>query len=347
MDYLYDREAGLPMLVDDETNTYLHDGGVLATIDGSDDPLYLLNDALGSVRGVTDEAGDLDGTADYAVYGEVRASSGVSTLFRFTGEQHDTETGFTYLRARYANAALGRFTSADTVQPNAPGTQGYNLYAYVANNPTTWVDPSGHEVSPTAQQLTAQVIASNGQLMRDLVYMCAAAAGAGAVLAGAAMATVPPSGGLASAGVGLAFGVCASALFVGVTVPVLVCALTPGCIEGAVAQARSIAAYGSDTFDGVTEWTWERLRDIAKRFPAEKCIRYFLDCLDEEWDTTDHTGQKRTCVDCLIFCTGGNGYWPDGWCKPGSRSKTVSLSTFLKVPQAIDPYLTVKECFNG
>jgi hypothetical protein len=30
------------------------------------------------------------------------------------------------------------------VQPNAPGTQGYNAYAYVANNPSTSVDPSGH-----------------------------------------------------------------------------------------------------------------------------------------------------------------------------------------------------------
>ncbi len=39
---------------------------------------------------------------------------------------------------------LGRFLSVDTVQPNAPGTMGYNLYAYVANNPTTWIDPSGH-----------------------------------------------------------------------------------------------------------------------------------------------------------------------------------------------------------
>jgi hypothetical protein len=38
---------------------------------------------------------------------------------------------------------VGRFLSADSVQPNAPGTQGYNLYACVQNNPTTWVDPHG------------------------------------------------------------------------------------------------------------------------------------------------------------------------------------------------------------
>ncbi|OGO07749.1 MAG: hypothetical protein A2Y61_02230 [Chloroflexi bacterium RBG_13_60_13] len=58
--------------------------------------------------------------------------------------RNDAETGFTYLRARHLSPGLGRFLSADSVSPNAPGSQGYNPYAYVANNPTTWVDPSGH-----------------------------------------------------------------------------------------------------------------------------------------------------------------------------------------------------------
>jgi RHS repeat-associated protein len=148
--YVWDREGGLPLLVDDGTNAYLHEDGSLAQINGAGTPEYLLGDALGSRRGVTNLAGTLTGTADYDTFGAVRGSTGTGSLFGYTGEQFDAETGYTYLRARYLNPALCRFTSADTVQPNAPGTQGYNLYAYVANNPTTWVDPSGHNVSTAA-----------------------------------------------------------------------------------------------------------------------------------------------------------------------------------------------------
>lgn len=72
----------------------------------------------------------------------MRSQSGTSLGFGFTGQQTDA-TGLVYLRARELDPKLGRFLSPDTVQPNAPGSQGYNLYAYVANNPTTWVDPTG------------------------------------------------------------------------------------------------------------------------------------------------------------------------------------------------------------
>jgi RHS repeat-associated protein len=74
----------------------------------------------------------------------------VTSRFGFTGEYYAQETGMWHLRARDLHPSLGRFLSADPVQPNAPGTQGYNRYAYVANNPTTWVDPSGYSVEPLA-----------------------------------------------------------------------------------------------------------------------------------------------------------------------------------------------------
>jgi hypothetical protein len=81
------------------------------------------------VRGLTDLGGSLTGTADYDVFGEVRANSGASSLFGFSGEQLDTETGFTFLRARYlgpsGHQALGN-----------PWTAGMaTLMAYVIANP--------------------------------------------------------------------------------------------------------------------------------------------------------------------------------------------------------------------
>jgi RHS repeat-associated protein len=113
------------------------------TVTGST-PRYLLGDALGSVRGSSDGDGALIGSPDYEVFGGVRGTSTTGSIFGFTGEQMDAETGFVYLRARYFDPRTGRFVSRDTVQPNAPGTQGYHVYAYAANNPTTWTDPSGH-----------------------------------------------------------------------------------------------------------------------------------------------------------------------------------------------------------
>ncbi|MCB0104900.1 MAG: hypothetical protein KDE53_03310, partial [Caldilineaceae bacterium] len=49
----------------------------------------------------------------------------------FTGEYFAPETGLWHLRARDLNPNLGRFLSADPVQPNAPGSQGFNVYSYV------------------------------------------------------------------------------------------------------------------------------------------------------------------------------------------------------------------------
>ena len=120
--------------------------GVLEQLDagGTSTATYPLADALGSVRGLANASGAQAGATDYDVFGSVRARSGSSSVFGYTGQQTDP-TGLVYLRARYLNPRLGRFLEPDTVQPNRFGTQGYNLYTYVANNPTSSVDPSGHQ----------------------------------------------------------------------------------------------------------------------------------------------------------------------------------------------------------
>lgn len=50
-----------------------------------------------------------------------------------------------YYSARYYDAVLGRFISADTIVPNAGNSQNLNRYSYVENNPVKYVDPSGHD----------------------------------------------------------------------------------------------------------------------------------------------------------------------------------------------------------
>lgn len=61
----------------------------------------------------------------------------------------------------------GRFVSADTVSPNAPGTQGYNPYAYAANSPTVWTDRNGHAIGtaalPTVEELIQIVFGARGR----------------------------------------------------------------------------------------------------------------------------------------------------------------------------------------
>lgn len=64
--------------------------------------------------------------------------------FGFTGQQSDP-TGLLYLRARYYDAAFGRFLSPDSVDSSGPGAAGFNRYGYAVDDPTTFTDPSGHQ----------------------------------------------------------------------------------------------------------------------------------------------------------------------------------------------------------
>ena len=51
--------------------------------------------------------------------------------------------------ARWFNPSLGRFLSPDTIVPTSTqGTQAWDRYAFVNNNPVRYNDPTGHEILP-------------------------------------------------------------------------------------------------------------------------------------------------------------------------------------------------------
>lgn len=71
--------------------------------------------------------------------------------YKFTGKEHDSESGLDNFGARYEASSMGRFMSPDwsSAPMGVPfagldDPQTLNLYAYVGNNPVTSVDPDGH-----------------------------------------------------------------------------------------------------------------------------------------------------------------------------------------------------------
>ncbi len=108
---------------------------------------YPLVDGLGSVRHLTDGAGNVMLSRSYDAFGNLRHSTGTGvTRLGFTGELQDQMTGLVYLRARHYHPVLGRFLQRDSFAGFQQRPQSLNRYAYTENNPVNHRDPSGHYI---------------------------------------------------------------------------------------------------------------------------------------------------------------------------------------------------------
>ena len=135
VDYVWDLNAALPVVLEDSDGSrYVYGLDLLTRINSTDEEWYL-TDGLGSTTVLSDAAGDVTGTYAYDAFGAVRSQSGDATEWSYTGEQNDP-SGLEYLRARYYDAVAGRFLNRDPVG-------GSNDYAYGANNPCRFTDSSG------------------------------------------------------------------------------------------------------------------------------------------------------------------------------------------------------------
>jgi RHS repeat-associated protein len=158
------------------TNQYLYgaDGQAVAEMDGSGNWLrtnvrvggqflaelqgtktyYRLNDHLGTVRAEFGSDGCLSTYTSLPFGdGQTTVANGCAdiTLHHFTGKERDTESGNDYFGARYYASSMARWISPDEVNMteermlNPSST--LNKYAYAANNPLTYVDPDGQDIT--------------------------------------------------------------------------------------------------------------------------------------------------------------------------------------------------------
>lgn len=101
-------------------------------------------DALGSLLALSNAQGASATTYIYEPFGKTTVTGISSNAFQFTGRDQDG-TGLYYNRQRYYNPRLQRFVSEDSLGLLG----GVNLYSYVLNNPISFTDPLGLNVTVT------------------------------------------------------------------------------------------------------------------------------------------------------------------------------------------------------
>ena len=160
------------------TAKYLRGMNLISRTDSSRTTYYLFN-AHGDVVDLANSSGSSVKSYDYDAFGNEKSPSASDrNPFRYCGEYWDTETGTYYLRARYYDPLIGRFTQQDSHwtstnaiygdNPNqlaqredALGLTNYtyspqiscilqsgNLYVYCINDPINGSDPDGEVIIP-------------------------------------------------------------------------------------------------------------------------------------------------------------------------------------------------------
>ena len=137
---------------------YYADGQRIAMRDNDGVVSYLYGDQLGSVSTVADASGSLVSRTLYEPWGEIRHTEGTSpTEYGYTGQMQEGDIYF--YNARWYDPAIVSFMQPDTIVPlQVQGTQAFDRYAYVNNNPLRYSDPSGYRAKTTSQSPISQSV---------------------------------------------------------------------------------------------------------------------------------------------------------------------------------------------
>lgn len=133
-------------------------GQMVATVAGTGvgvDVYTQHTDHLTGANAITNESGTLEELVDYFPFGAIRLDQKAGSFEeqrKFAGQEYDSDTGLSYMKARYYNSDSGRFISQDSLFWLVPteyllDPQQQNTYTYARNNPLAWFDPSGNKAT--------------------------------------------------------------------------------------------------------------------------------------------------------------------------------------------------------
>jgi RHS repeat-associated protein len=193
--YAYDHSGQRVKLANGSTTTYYpsktyntdgttptkhifdNQGNVVATVKGTGAAStihYVHTDHLSGTGAVTDSTAALVQLEDYHPFGSSRIGwkhSSYDEQRKFAGHEYDSDTGLSYMEARYYNSCVARFVSQDAVFRAAGDNkqlkqltgqdmaqalldpQALNSYGYARNNPLVYKDPDGNSYRSAAWEI--------------------------------------------------------------------------------------------------------------------------------------------------------------------------------------------------
>lgn len=149
--------------VEKDVTVFVYSGGKLIAEYTTEAPptnpttRFTVTDGLGSPRVILDSAGEVVSRRDFLPFGEEidpdetyrktnhKYGEADQVRQKFTGYEHDDETGLDFAEARMYENRHGRFTAVDPLLASgkSDNPQTFNRYVYVGNDPVNVTDPLG------------------------------------------------------------------------------------------------------------------------------------------------------------------------------------------------------------
>ncbi len=105
---------------------------------------FFHSDSIGSIRRLTNEAGNITDGYTYSAFGELLGHSGLDPQpYSFAGEPLDPNSGFQYHRARWMDPRVGRFVGMDPWPGRPYDPRSLHKYLYAGADPLNTIDPTG------------------------------------------------------------------------------------------------------------------------------------------------------------------------------------------------------------